>query len=432
MTDHKSTVQNAEGVRGTDINGNVVVLTKTHPEQLVLFQTFLSDEDDNGHGDEKYSNTIELYDAVPKYFSNPRLMDRMRKDGKYLPMLERPFKHRGEMYTVKIWPARLEDRQGGEKHYYSGPREELVEEALQQAERGLVGSMEGHAEMDMAVAEGTLRQRITSPRGFTVISHYFVMDWAAIWRDIAGGLLIAGALMAWVPTSFWQSFFLVNHPVAAYFWGPIVGPIVAMLSFVCSIGNVPLAAVLWNGGISFGGVISFIFADLIVLPILNIYRKYYGVRMMLFLLATSYAAMVAAGLIVELAFMGVGLVPRERAAEIVEPHVTLNYTTVLNIVFLALAAILLVRFFRTNGLAMLRMMNRPPAGGEHAGHGEHGHGVHANEGSSMAADPVCGMQVKTDRATATAEFGGKTYYFCSTACRDRFQKNPERYTRQTA
>src|SRR5438445_499244 len=212
---------------------------------------------------------------------------------------------------------------------------------------------------------------------------------------------IAGALMAWVPTSFWQSFFLVNHPVAAYFWGPIVGPIVAMLSFVCSIGNVPLAAVLWNGGISFGGVISFVFADLIVLPILNIYRKYYGVRMMLFLLATSYAAMVAAGLIVELAFMGVGLVPRERAAVVVEPHVAFNYTTVLNIVFLALAAILLVRFFRTNGLAMLRMMNRPPAGGEHAGHGEHGHGVHANEGSSMAADPVCGMQVKTDRATAT-------------------------------
>jgi hypothetical protein len=130
MADHKHAVQNAEGVRGTDINGNVVVLAKTHPEQLVLFQTFLSDEDDNGHGDEKYSNTIELYDAVPKYFSNPRLMDRMRKDGKYLPMLERLFKHRGEMYTVKIWPARLEDRQGGEKHYYPGPREELVEEAL--------------------------------------------------------------------------------------------------------------------------------------------------------------------------------------------------------------------------------------------------------------------------------------------------------------
>ena len=100
---------------------------------------------------------------------------------------------------------------------------------------------------------------------------------------------------------------------------------------------------------------------------------------MLFLLATSYAAMVAAGLIVELAFMGVGLVPRERATEIVEPHVTLNYTTVLNIVFLALTAILLVRFFPTNGLAMLRMMNRPQRG-EHAGHGEHGHGVQRERG----------------------------------------------------
>ena len=102
MVDHKHVVQNVEGVRGTDINGNLVVLTKTHPEQLVLFQTFLSDEDDHRHSDEKYSNTIELYDAVPKYFSNPRLMERMRKEGKYLPMLERLFKHRGEMFTVKI------------------------------------------------------------------------------------------------------------------------------------------------------------------------------------------------------------------------------------------------------------------------------------------------------------------------------------------
>src|SRR6058998_3147142 len=170
-------------------------------------------------------------------------------------------------------------------------RPELVREAREQAERGLVGSMEGHAEMDMSVTEGTLIHRIFSRRGFTAISHYFVMDWAAIWRDIAGGLLLAGALAAWVPTEFWQRFFLVRHPVAALFWGPLVGPIVAMLSFVWSIGNVPLAAVLWNGGISFGGVISFIFADPIALPILNIYRKYYGGRVALFLLATSYTAM---------------------------------------------------------------------------------------------------------------------------------------------
>src|SRR5256885_849319 len=138
-------------------------------------------------------------------------------------------------------------------------RPELVREARAQAERGVVGSMEGHAEMDMSVTEGSLIQRIFSRRGFTAISHYFVMDWAAIWRDIAGGLLLAGALGASGPNEFWQRFFLVQHPVAAFLWGPVVGPIVAMLSFVCSIGNVPLAPVLWNGGLHFGGGIPVIF-----------------------------------------------------------------------------------------------------------------------------------------------------------------------------
>src|SRR5437016_4282572 len=250
-------------------------------------------------------------------------------------------------------------------------RRELVEEARRQADRGLVGSMEGHAEMDMSVTEGTLWQRITSARGFTAISHYFVMDWVAVWRDVAGGRLLAGALAAWVPDRFWQSFFLVGHPLVAMIWGPLVGPFVAMLSFVCSIGNVPLAAVLWNGGISFGGVISFIFADLIVLPILNIYRKYYGGRMALFLLATSYTAMVIAGLTIELVFKAIGLVPRERAAVVVEPHVTLNYTTVLNVIFLGIAGVLLVRFFKTNGLAMLRMMNVPRSHASRADHRHH-------------------------------------------------------------
>src|SRR5437588_5705175 len=252
-------------------------------------------------------------------------------------------------------------------------RPRLVEEARRQAERGLVGSMEGHAEMDMSVTEGTLMQRIFSGRGFTAISHYFVMDWAAVWRDIAGGLLIAGALAAWVPERFWQSFFLVKHPIIATVWGPVVGPVVAMLSFVCSIGNVPLAAVLWNGGISFGGVISFIFADLIVLPILNIYRKYYAGRMMLFLLVSSYVAMALAGLIVELLFLAAGLVPSERQAIVLEPHVTFNYTTILNIVLLALAVILVYRFLRTGGSAMLSMMSQPA--GHHGGmvHPKHPH-----------------------------------------------------------
>jgi uncharacterized protein len=124
-------------------------------------------------------------------------------------------------------------------------------------------------------------------------------NWAAVARDIFDGLLIAGALVAWVPDSFWRSLFLDHHGALSTIWGPVVGPLVAVISFVCSIGNVPLAAVLWNGGISFGGVLSFIFADLIILPILNIYRKYYGLKMAVFIAATFYAAMVVAGLVVD-------------------------------------------------------------------------------------------------------------------------------------
>jgi uncharacterized protein len=240
----------------------------------------------------------------------------------------------------------------------------LVAEAQEQADRGLLGLMEGHAEMDMSVTGGTIWQRLRSPQGFTAVANHFVMDWAAIWKDIVGGLLIAGALAAWVPNSFWESFFLVDHPTFAKVWGPLVGPLVAVISFVCSIGNVPLAAVLWNGGISFGGVIAFIFADLIVLPILNIYRKYYGLRVAGFLLVTFYTAMVAAALAVELLFQALGLVPEERNAKIVEASVTWNYTTVLNMIFIMFAAVLVWRFVRTGGLPMLRMMNKPMS--EHA------------------------------------------------------------------
>jgi uncharacterized protein len=135
-----------------------------------------------------------------------------------------------------------------------------------------------------------------------------------------------------------------------------VGPLVAILSFVCSIGNVPLAAILWNGGISFGGVMAFIFADLIVLPVLNIYRKYYGGRMSLFLLATFYVAMAAAGLIVELLFRLLGLVPEGRHARVVEASIQFNYTTVLNVAFLVLAAVLVWRFLKTGGPEMLKEM----------------------------------------------------------------------------
>ncbi|WP_372510798.1 permease [Mycobacterium montefiorense] len=240
-------------------------------------------------------------------------------------------------------------------------RSRLVDAAREQAERGIAGSMEGHAAMDMSIQrDGSFWQRVFSPEGFTSVSHVFVMEWLAILRDLVLGLLIAGAIAAWVPETFWQSFFLANHPDLATVWGPIVGPVVAIVSFVCSIGNVPLAAVLWNGGISFGGVVAFIFADLIILPILNIYRKYYGTKMMLTILGTFYLAMVVAGYLVELIFGTTDLIPHQRNATVMEASISWNYTTWLNIAFLVCAAVLIIRFVTSGGMPMLRMMGGGP------------------------------------------------------------------------
>jgi uncharacterized membrane protein YraQ (UPF0718 family) len=255
-------------------------------------------------------------------------------------------------------------------------RDRLLSQARRQADKGLAGSMEGHAAMDMSIqAEGSFARRLFSREGFTAVSQVFVMEWAAIIRDLIIGLLVAGAIAAWVPDSFWRAFFFAGHPLAARLWGPLIGPVVAVISFVCSIGNVPLAVVLWKGGISFGGVVAFIFADLIIAPVLNIYRKYYGPRMARFLLATFFAAMATAGYVIELVFGGLGLVPDRSSARIPEQGVSWDYTTWLNIVFLLLAAALIVRFTRTGGVAMLRMMGGAPeqdsmADG-HAGHEHH-------------------------------------------------------------
>ena len=239
----------------------------------------------------------------------------------------------------------------------------LRAQAREQADRAVAGSMEGHAAMDMAITgRGSIVRRLATAEGFTATANVFVMEWAAVLRDIAAGLLIAGALAAWVPGSFWRSLFLEHHATLAKFWGPLIGPVVAIVSFVCSIGNVPLAAVLWNGGISFGGVLAFIFADLIILPILDIYRRYYGWKMTGFLLAAFYATMAGAGLTVEFLFQVLGIERTERNARIETAHIAWNYTTYLNVVFLAIAAALLWRYFRRGGgLQMLRLMNAPPA-----------------------------------------------------------------------
>jgi len=293
-------------------------------------------------------------------------------------------------------------------------RERMVETARSQAERGVVGSNhEAHADMDMSITDGPFLARLFSPRAFTAISHYFYMDLYALYFDIGLGFLIAGALAAWVPNSLWQAFFLTNNPTLNEFWGPLVGPVISMLSFVCSVGNVPLAVVLWNGGISFGGVISFIFADLIILPILNIYRKYYGGRMSLYLLAVSYAAIAIAGFLVGGAFQLLGLLPTNHHVTVFETQPSWNYTTFLDIAFLILTAVLAWRFVTTGGMEMLRA-----------------HAHRPEEGAKLAKDPVCGMSVDPATTKEKVDYSGSTYYFCSAGCRSTFEKDPARYAAQ--
>lgn len=242
----------------------------------------------------------------------------------------------------------------------------VVEAARRQAEQNLSGKMEGHAAMDMSVKHGGFWQKVTSREGTTAISHYYYMNWYSLWGDIALGLVISGVLAAFVPREWWQGFFLAGHPLLAKLWGPLIGPLVAVLSFVCSVGNVPMAAVLWNGGISFGGVLAFLFADLIIFPLLNIYRKYYGMKVATILFFTFYAAMAGAALIVEGLFGLLHWIPQERSARIMEESVHWNYTSVLNLVFLVLSVVMLVRFLKTGGPEMLKEMEEAPAdGGQH-------------------------------------------------------------------
>lgn len=240
-------------------------------------------------------------------------------------------------------------------------RKKILQAAFEQANQSLAGSMEGHAAMDMTIGrKGSFIDRLRSAEGLTSISHIFVMEVAAIWKDLIGGLLIAGAVAAWVPSSVFRWLFLASHPLVSKLWGPIIGPIIAMLTFVCSIGNVPLAAVLWNDGISFGGVVSFIFADLIIIPILFIYRKYYGTKMMLFILGSFYAAMVIAGWLTELIFSLIGLMPEPHHITAAMAGISFNYTTVLNIIFIGIGAWLLIRFIKTGAWPMLKMMGGQP------------------------------------------------------------------------
>jgi uncharacterized protein len=243
------------------------------------------------------------------------------------------------------------------------------------------------------------RERLTSPAGWADAATYTLADAKMLRKEMAAGYLVAGFLAVLVPVSFWNTIFATGHGFWTSLQNVIVGPFIAIISFVCSVGNVPLAAALWHGGISFGGVISFIFADLITLPLLLIYRRYYGTRVTLRLLFLFWTVMSAAGLAVEYLFRALGLVPTARPAVVAAEHFDWSYTTFLNIVFLLVFA----------GLWWLAR-NQQRLGG----------------GAGYAIDPVCGMQVETANAAAHVERDGQTFWFCSDHCKHRFEADRTR------
>jgi YHS domain-containing protein len=232
-----------------------------------------------------------------------------------------------------------------------------------------------------------------SLRGLSDAASYSIADIKMLRKELVIGYGVAGFITVLVPMRIWNDLFLQGHGFWTSAENVIVGPVIAFLSFVCSIGNVPMAAALWHGGISFGGVISFVFADLIAFPLVLVYRKYYGTRLTLRLVAWFYGVMVVAGLAVEGLFRLAGGIPKTRSARIVATHFAWNYTTLLNIIFLVVFAAIYWLY-----------RNRERLGGGHA----------------YAIDPVCSMQVEKANAPARIDDGGVEVWFCSDGCRDRY------------
>ncbi|HET6818683.1 MAG TPA: permease [Mycobacteriales bacterium] len=252
-----------------------------------------------------------------------------------------------------------------------------------------------HAHAESTVQVEPWRVRLRSLAGWSDAAGYTVSDLTMLRKELVIGFVVAGFADFAVPTSFWRSLFITGHGFWSSLENVVLGPFLAVISFVCSIGNVPLAAALWSSGISFGGVVSFVFADLITLPLLLIYRKYYGTRLTAKLLAVFWATMSLSGLATEYLFKAVHITPPPLRHGMVGRDVWgLNYTTVLDFVALAVFA----------GIYWL-YRNRDRFGG----------------GAGYAKDPICGMQVEKAHPGATSRQSGVTVYFCSDHCRERYE-----------
>jgi len=233
---------------------------------------------------------------------------------------------------------------------------------------------------------------------------YTIGDFKMLRYELIIGFLVAGLAAKLVPASFWSAIFLSGNGILTTIQNVIIGPVIAFISFVCSVGNIPLAATLWHGGISFGGTIAFIFADLIALPLVLIYRKYYGTKLAIRLTLVFWLVMSLSGLITEIIFNFLNLIPDMDHGMSHSYQIGWNYTTILNVIALALISWIywMYRTRETTGTDLV-----------------------------FATDLVCGMQVRISDAPAQYELNGKTYYFCMPGCRDSFKADPERFAPAT-
>lgn len=253
---------------------------------------------------------------------------------------------------------------------------------------------------DVEVGVVSWKTRVRSGAGWSDAAGYAVSDLTMLRRELVVGFVVAGFGSALVPEWVWRSVFVTGHGFGSSLENAVLGPGVALVSFVCSVGNVPLAAALWKGGISFGGTMAFVFADLISLPLLAIARRYYGTRITLRLLGVFWTAMSFAGLSTEYLFKAAGLVPAVHLGKVVTTGFHLDATSVLD----------------AAGLAVFALM-----------YGLHRNRKRSGSGVGYANDVICGMQVEIAHAAALTRYGTRSYYFCSDRCHDRFVADPARY-----
>ena len=263
------------------------------------------------------------------------------------------------------------------------------------------GGHEQHAAMaEDAHTDAPWRQRIRSKAGWSDSAGYTISDITMLRKELVIGFVVAGFAAMAVPVSVWKALFLTGHGFWSALENVVVGPVLAFISFVCSIGNVPLAAALWKGGISFGGVIAFVFADLLALPLVAIYRKYFGTRLAVKLSLVFWAVMSVAGLITEGIFQLAGLVPSTLRGDIATIHVGWNYTTVLNVIAVI-------------AFSYLYWLYK--------------HAADFGGGGGYAKDVICGMQVRTADAPARTTYAGQSFFFCSDKCLHKFETAPDKY-----